>query len=121
VNMRNMSIYRVCPLLSSFFKLISCYQEYCVNQANAAKILHSLRNSNSELATHLQVRITVYNISNKLSMHEQRLREDPTVRNLDLSSYLLVPSKHFYRYVWMSNELLLVQRITRYPLLIKQV
>ncbi|KAG6329916.1 hypothetical protein ID866_9173, partial [Astraeus odoratus] len=35
----------------------------------------------------------------------QRLREDPTTRNLDLSSYLLVP----------------MQRLTRYPLLIKQI
>jgi len=41
----------------------------------------------------------------ELAAHLNRLREDPAVRNLDLSSYLLVP----------------MQRITRYPLLIKQI
>jgi len=64
------------------------YQEYCVNQSNATRVLQSLRDKNTDLAALLQ-----------------RLREDPAVRNLDLSSYLLVP----------------MQRITRYPLLIKQI
>ncbi|OCH86200.1 hypothetical protein OBBRIDRAFT_797422 [Obba rivulosa] len=41
----------------------------------------------------------------ELSQRLQRLREDPAARNLDLSSYLLSP----------------MQRITRYPLLIKQI
>ncbi|KAH9842454.1 uncharacterized protein C8Q71DRAFT_732931 [Rhodofomes roseus] len=63
------------------------YVEYCVNQAYAAKVLQSEREK-PELAQLLQ-----------------RLRDDPTARNLDLSSYLLVP----------------MQRITRYPLLIRQV
>jgi len=63
--------------------------EYCVNQSTAIKVLQSLRENNLDLASHLQ-----------------RLRdENPTVRNLDLSSYLLAP----------------MQRITRYPLLIKQI
>ena len=47
-----------------------------MNQANAARVLRSLRAENTELASHLQA-----------------LRdENPAVRNLDLSSYLLVPS-----------------------------
>ncbi|KAI0085934.1 hypothetical protein BDY19DRAFT_963763 [Irpex rosettiformis] len=64
------------------------YLEYCVNHGTAIRLLQSLRESNPELASTLQ-----------------RLREEPAVRNLDLSSYLLVP----------------MQRITRYPLLIKQI
>lgn len=65
------------------------YMEYCVNQSTAIKVLQSLRETSPELASHLQ-----------------RLRdENPAVRNLDLSSYLLAP----------------MQRITRYPLLIKQI
>ncbi|KAF9806131.1 hypothetical protein IEO21_08793 [Rhodonia placenta] len=64
------------------------YVVYCVNQAYAIRVLQSLRESNLELSARLQ-----------------RLRDDPAARNLDLSSYLLVP----------------MQRITRYPLLIKQI
>ncbi|KAI0027714.1 hypothetical protein K488DRAFT_60641, partial [Vararia minispora EC-137] len=75
-------------ILDQNIRNMSIYREYCVNQANAAKVLQSLRETKPELAAHLQ-----------------RLREDPAVRNLDLSSYLLVP----------------MQRITRYPLLIKQI
>ncbi|KAG8833257.1 hypothetical protein FRC17_011032 [Serendipita sp. 399] len=60
-----------------------------VYMANAIKILQALRDSKPELATKLH-----------------QLREtDPTVRGLDLSSYLLIP----------------MQRITRYPLLIRQI
>jgi len=68
--------------------MTSSYKAYCVNHASAIRTLQSLREKNADLAAHLQ-----------------RLREDPAVRNLDLSSYLLVP----------------MQRITRYPLLIKQI
>ncbi|TFY81602.1 hypothetical protein EWM64_g2415 [Hericium alpestre] len=64
------------------------YREYCVNQANASTVLQSLRKKNPALASHLQ-----------------KLRDDPSTRNLDLSSFLLVP----------------MQRVTRYPLLIKQI
>jgi len=64
------------------------YMQYCVNTGAAIKILQSLRDSKPELASHLQ-----------------RLRDDPSVRGLDLSSYLLTP----------------MQRITRYPLLIRQI
>ncbi|KAI0689841.1 hypothetical protein BC835DRAFT_1407733 [Cytidiella melzeri] len=64
------------------------YLEYCVNHGTAIKLLQSLRESTPELSSTLL-----------------RLREDPAVRNLDLSSYLLSP----------------MQRITRYPLLIKQI
>ncbi|KIK17887.1 hypothetical protein PISMIDRAFT_684848 [Pisolithus microcarpus 441] len=64
------------------------YLDYCVNQANAGKVLQSLRDANPELSAQLQC-----------------LREDPSARNLDLSSYLLVP----------------MQRLTRYPLLIRQI
>jgi len=68
---------------------LTLLQQYCVNQSNAIKILQSLREANSELATKLQ-----------------HLREsDPSVRSLDLSSYLLIP----------------MQRLTRYPLLIRQI
>ncbi|KIN98751.1 hypothetical protein M404DRAFT_1005095 [Pisolithus tinctorius Marx 270] len=64
------------------------YLNHCVNQANAGKVLQSLRDTNPELSVQLQC-----------------LREDPLARNLDLSSYLLVP----------------MQRLTRYPLLIRQI
>lgn len=64
------------------------YLSYCVNQFNAAKVLQSMRDNDADLATQLQ-----------------RLRDDPSARNLDLSHYLLVP----------------MQRLTRYPLLIRQI
>lgn len=53
----------------------------------------------------------------------QRLREEPAVRNLDISSYLLVPSKEdpFKLFVEFIMIYFSVQRITRYPLLIKQI
>ncbi|THG95777.1 hypothetical protein EW026_g5934 [Hermanssonia centrifuga] len=79
---------RIGDLLKTNMSNMGVYMEYCVNQGTAIKVLQSLRGSNPELAACLQ-----------------RLRDDPAVRNLDLSSYLLVP----------------MQRITRYPLLIKQV
>jgi hypothetical protein len=70
-------------------KNMGVYMEYCVNHATSIKVLQSLRDSDAGLASHLQ-----------------RIRDsDPTVRNLDLSSYLLVP----------------MQRITKYPLLIRQI
>ncbi|KAI6148365.1 hypothetical protein BKA82DRAFT_4136046, partial [Pisolithus tinctorius] len=50
------------------------YLDYCVNQANAGKVLQSLRDTNPELSAQLQC-----------------LRDDPLARSLDLSSYLLVP------------------------------
>ncbi|KAH9019377.1 hypothetical protein EDB84DRAFT_1517396 [Lactarius hengduanensis] len=75
-------------ILDKHLTNMTTYRAYCVNQANAIRTLQSLRDRNADLAAHLQ-----------------RLREDPAVRNLDLSSYLLVP----------------MQRITRYPLLIKQI
>ncbi|KIL68468.1 hypothetical protein M378DRAFT_184914 [Amanita muscaria Koide BX008] len=65
------------------------YVEYCANQATAAQVLQSLRETNHELADHLQ-----------------QLRDtNPAIRSLDLASYLLAP----------------MQRITKYPLLIKQI
>ncbi|KAJ7621612.1 hypothetical protein DFH06DRAFT_1233083 [Mycena polygramma] len=79
---------RIGDILQNHMSNMAVYMEYCVNQGTAIKVLKSLRDSNPELASHLQ-----------------RLKEDPTVRNLDLSSYLLAP----------------MQRITRYPLLIKQI
>ncbi|CCM04566.1 uncharacterized protein FIBRA_06747 [Fibroporia radiculosa] len=74
-------------LKKNMFEL-GVYVEYCVNQGTAIKLLQSLRESSPDLGPRLQ-----------------RLREDPAARNLDLSSYLLVP----------------MQRITRYPLLIRQI
>ncbi|KAL5528859.1 hypothetical protein ACEPAG_4833 [Sanghuangporus baumii] len=79
---------RIGDLLALHMGSMSVYADYCVNQGNATKILQSIRDSRPDVASHLQ-----------------RLREDPTVRNLDLSSYLLAP----------------MQRITRYPLLIRQI
>jgi actin cytoskeleton-regulatory complex protein PAN1 len=77
------SIYRTWP----WFLILS--QQYCVNQSNAIRILQSLREAKPDLAAKLQ-----------------HLREnDPSVRSLDLSSYLLIP----------------MQRLTRYPLLIRQI
>jgi len=67
---------------------MAIYMTYCVNQGVAINVLQSMRDKNPELASHLQ-----------------RLRDDPAVRNLDLSSYLLVP----------------MQRMTKYPLLIRQI
>ncbi|KAF7298359.1 Actin cytoskeleton-regulatory complex protein [Mycena kentingensis (nom. inval.)] len=66
---------RIGDILQSHMSSMAVYMEYCVNQGNAIKVLKSLRDSNPELAAHLQ-----------------RLKEDPLVRNLDLSSYLLAPS-----------------------------
>ncbi|KAF7359085.1 Actin cytoskeleton-regulatory complex protein [Mycena sanguinolenta] len=79
---------RIGDILQNQMSNMAVYMEYCVNQAEAIKVLKSLRDSNPELASHLQ-----------------RLKEDPNVRNLDLSSYLLAP----------------MQRVTRYPLLLKQI
>ena len=56
--------------------LNSLSQEYCVNQSNAIKVLQDIRDSNAEVATLLQ-----------------RIRDGPSARNLDLSSYLLIPSE----------------------------
>ncbi|KAH7317531.1 hypothetical protein B0J17DRAFT_724373 [Rhizoctonia solani] len=103
-HMNGMAVYMVRPPVAQFiprpshthplvfaspnFLPSSGPQPYCVHQAPAIKVLQGLRETNAELATHLQ-----------------RLRdEDPDIRNLDLSSYLLIP----------------MQRITRYPLLMKQ-
>ncbi|TFK45949.1 hypothetical protein OE88DRAFT_1639082 [Heliocybe sulcata] len=87
---------RIGDILESNMSKMAVYMDYCVNQATAIKVLQSMRESNPALAAQLQV---------CAKWSEQRLRDDPIVRNLDLSSYLLVP----------------MQRITRYPLLIKQI
>ncbi|KAI8974238.1 hypothetical protein BD414DRAFT_498547 [Trametes punicea] len=79
---------KIGDILSINMAHLDVYMDYCVNQGSATKVLQSLRQSNPELSACLQ-----------------RLRDDPTARNLDLSSYLLVP----------------MQRITRYPLLFKQI
>ncbi|QRW00930.1 actin cytoskeleton-regulatory complex protein pan1 [Ceratobasidium sp. AG-Ba] len=80
-------------ILDAHMSGMAVYMPYCVHQAPAIKVLQGLRETNQELAGHLQAR-------------ELRLRdEDPDIRNLDLSSYLLIP----------------MQRITRYPLLMKQI
>ncbi|KAG8217055.1 hypothetical protein J3R82DRAFT_5048 [Butyriboletus roseoflavus] len=79
---------RIGDLLEKHMPNMGVYLNYCVNQANAGKVLQQMRESNPTLAAQLQ-----------------NLREDPSARNLDLSSYLLVP----------------MQRLTRYPLLIRQI
>ena len=81
--------YMVACIGRDWVSLLTLLQQYCVNQSNAIKILQSIREANSELAAKLQ-----------------HIREnDPSVRSLDLSSYLLIP----------------MQRLTRYPLLIRQI
>ncbi|KAI0628815.1 hypothetical protein C8Q77DRAFT_1281081 [Trametes polyzona] len=79
---------KIGDILKTNMANLGVYMDYCVNQATAIKVLQSLRQTNPELSASLQ-----------------RLRDDPAARNLDLSSYLLVP----------------MQRITRYPLLFKQI
>ncbi|KZT11160.1 uncharacterized protein LAESUDRAFT_754850 [Laetiporus sulphureus 93-53] len=79
---------KIGDILKKNMSEMGVYVEYCVNQSTALKVLQSLRESDEDLAIRLR-----------------RLRDDPTARNLDLSSYLLVP----------------MQRITRYPLLIRQI
>ncbi|KAJ8699192.1 hypothetical protein PTI98_002336 [Pleurotus ostreatus] len=79
---------KIGDILQSHMPNMGVYMEYCVNQATAIQVLQSLRLANPELAAHLQ-----------------HLRDDPVVRNLDLSSYLLAP----------------MQRVTKYPLLIRQI
>ncbi|KAG8749194.1 hypothetical protein FRC11_011540, partial [Ceratobasidium sp. 423] len=94
-------------ILDAHMNGMAVYMPYCVHQAPAIKVLQGLRQANSELATHLQVRLWTLPSTFVLTLGPtpQRLRdEDPDIRNLDLSSYLLIP----------------MQRITRYPLLMKQ-
>ncbi|KAJ3827567.1 hypothetical protein F5880DRAFT_1609212 [Lentinula raphanica] len=79
---------RIGDVLQNYMSSMGVYMEYCVNQANAIKVLQDIRDSNAEVALQLQ-----------------RIREGPASRSLDLSSYLLIP----------------MQRITRYPLLIRQI
>ncbi|KAG6375732.1 hypothetical protein JVT61DRAFT_2578 [Boletus reticuloceps] len=79
---------RIGDLLEKHMPNMAVYLNYCVHQANAGKVLQQMRENNPALAMQLQ-----------------NLREDPSARNLDLSSYLLVP----------------MQRLTRYPLLIRKV
>ncbi|KAI5983026.1 hypothetical protein EDD15DRAFT_2376903 [Pisolithus albus] len=75
-------------LLETHMPHMRVYLDSSVNHANAGKVLQSHRDANPELSTQLQC-----------------LREDPSARNLDLFSYLLVP----------------MRRLTRYPLLIRQI
>ncbi|KAH8829709.1 hypothetical protein DL96DRAFT_1669029 [Flagelloscypha sp. PMI_526] len=80
---------RIGDILETHMAMMGVYMEYCVNQGNSIKFLESLRSTNTQLGVHLT-----------------NLRDtEPSVRNLDLSSYLLAP----------------MQRLTRYPLLIRQV
>lgn len=66
-------------ILDSFAPNMSVYRTYCVNQSQAGKLLQSLRSSTPALQAELQ-----------------RIREtNPDVRGLDLSSFLLIPSKSF--------------------------
>lgn len=126
--MAHMNVYMVRRPLYPFVQLLIGFaaQDYCVNQANAAKVLQSLRQTKPDLATKLQVSMLVllrWNKERVLTIWQQ-LRDDPAVRNLDLSSYLLVPSTCLSCLLSLSAWPYLtisVQRITRYPLLIKQV
>ncbi|KDQ18655.1 hypothetical protein BOTBODRAFT_517724 [Botryobasidium botryosum FD-172 SS1] len=64
------------------------YMDYCANQSSATKTLRALRTGRPELEARLK-----------------ELRQDPVVRNLDLSSYLPIPTR----------------RIARYPILLRQI
>lgn len=75
-------------ILEDHMANMAIYESYCVNQAPASRVLQRLRETNKPLGAHLE-----------------QLRNDPQVRGLDLSSYLLEP----------------MQRITRYPLLLRQI
>ncbi len=76
-------------ILTNHMPNMQAYLPYCVNQSTAAEILKSERQRDPSIGAHLaNIRAT-----------------NPIVRNLDLSSFLLIP----------------MQRITRYPLLIEQV
>ncbi|KAH0830093.1 hypothetical protein J3R83DRAFT_1428 [Lanmaoa asiatica] len=97
---------RIGDLLEKHMPNMGIYLNYCVNQANAGKVLQQMRENNPVLAAQLKVcswfRFVLHGATISLL---QNLREDPSARNLDLSSYLLVP----------------MQRLTRYPLLIRQI
>ena len=55
-NIANMGVYLVGEILFvSTLKFSQVLQEYCVNQGYAIKVLQSLRQSNTELASRLQV------------------------------------------------------------------
>ena len=117
----NMGMYLV-PFLSPRVDLrfLCDGQEYCVNEGTAIRLLQTLRMQNPELNAQLNVKSSPRRWTWSLTL-PQRLREDPAVRNLDLSSYLLVPSKFSPRcHPRLAESPFKVQRITRYPLLIKQ-
>lgn len=68
---------QVGDILDSFAPNMSVYRTYCVNQSQAGKLLQSLRSSTPALQAELQ-----------------NIREtNPDVRGLDLSSFLLIPSR----------------------------
>lgn len=76
-------------ILSEHCQNLEVYLPYCLNQDSARRLLVELRKSNPELEAALQ----------DIKMN------NPEVRGLDLSSFLLEP----------------MQRLTRYPLLLKQI
>ncbi|CDZ97229.1 RhoGEF GTPase [Phaffia rhodozyma] len=79
----------IADILINHIPNVDVYVPYCVNQSTAASILQSLRRKNLKLEEILQSLRT----------------NEPALRGLDLSSFLLIP----------------MQRITRYPLLLKQI
>jgi actin cytoskeleton-regulatory complex protein PAN1 len=122
--MSNMAIYMVRYLSYQHMKLFdNSKQTYCVNQGAAINVLRSLREKTPELASHLQVKIMFDILVQRLRFDSQRIRDDPAVRNLDLSSYLLVPSESSDLVFSFSrtHKIFQVQRMTKYPLLIRQV
>lgn len=90
---------RIGDILKDHCQNLDVYRPYCVNQDSAAKLLVKLRQSDPQLEAALQ--------DIKLN--------NPDVRGLDLSSFLLEPSG------CEMNQLTAVQRITRYPLLLRQI
>lgn len=113
-------------VLAEHCQNLEVYMPYCVNQDVGAKLLVQLRGENAELERALV-----------------EIRGDPSVRGLDLSSYLLEPSEYSLTvdnhqtyspgphsvlppssagFFWcLRAQLTSVQRVTRYPLLLKQI
>ena len=99
-------------------------QEYCSNHSQSIKALQSLREINPTLGAHLQVcssRSVLLQLMRLSVFSETQRRPDhPEPRPIELSTwtqYVLV----LYIHSHLLKGPRIVQRITRYPLLIKQV
>lgn len=75
-------------------------QEYCLNQGQAISRLQTLREQDATVAQHLQVsghvRVMIERSLNCAWQNQTIRNENASVRNLDLSSFLLEPSKNHF-------------------------